>query len=77
MMMTYLINQRFGDANVKSHLVKKTIVNAILEVRNVPHYANVKIVKIRREYKINAKRKLKLNDPTIYNFVLSLFCLKN
>lgn len=65
MMMIYLINQWFGDANVRSHLVKKIIVNAILEVRNVPHYANVKIVKIRREYKIRAKRKLKLNDPTI------------
>jgi hypothetical protein len=65
MMMIYLINQRYGDANVKSHPVKKTIVNVILEVKNVPHYANVKIVKIRREYKINKKRKLKLNDPTI------------
>lgn len=52
MMKICLIDLKYGDVNVQNQIVKKTIVNALLETKNVVHIANAKIVKIRKDLKI-------------------------
>lgn len=50
MMMIYLIRILYGDVNVENRNVKKIIVNVSSEIKNVLHFVNAIIVKIKREY---------------------------
>lgn len=58
-MMIYLIDQKFGDVNVKNLNVKRIIVNVLLEIRNAHQIVDVKIVKIRNDFHKNKKRNKK------------------
>lgn len=58
--MIFLTELKFGDADVKNHNVKRTIVNATSETKNALQAVDVKIVKIKRDSQINLEKRKKL-----------------
>ena len=74
MMMIYLIDQECGDVNVKNLNVKKTIVNALLGIKNAHLVVDVKIVLTRKKCQYNLRKKWKLKllpiEYLLYNWTI-------